>query len=482
MSKPRLQRVVLGLMLVLGVIWLTSDALSLTDAEVSNSGVAAIAEQAEPQGAAHAEPPASHGNQVSGILVAVALILLVAKLGGHIFESFKMPAVLGELVGGILLGNLVLIGLDAFEFLRHEVVLDSLAEIGIIFLLFTIGLESDLRELVKVGLSSLLVATLGVIAPFFLGFFVSRWFLPESATLVHIFIGATLTATSVGITARVLMDIGKLNTDEARIILGAAVIDDVLGLLILAVVSGTISATNAGGTFSASAVLMIVFKALMFFVCAIVMGLFVSPQLFKIASRLRGGGMLLATALVFCFGLSYLAAIIGLAPIVGAFAAGLALDEVHYKDFLDRGEHKIEEVIAPITAFMVPIFFVMMGVKVDLSTLARVDILGFAVVLTIVAVIGKQACALGVLEKGANRTAVGLGMIPRGEVGLIFAGIGASLYLAGERVIVPSVYSAVVFMVIVTTLVTPPLLSWSLARGDRARAALKWTEQDTGSG
>ena len=183
--------------------------------------------------------------------------------------------------------------------------------------------------------------------------------------------------------------------------------------------------------------------------------------------------MLLATALVFCFGLSYLAAIIGLAPIVGAFAAGLALDEVHYKDFLDRGEHKIEEVIAPITAFMVPIFFVMMGVKVDLSTLARVDILGFAVVLTIVAVIGKQACALGVLERGANRTAVGLGMIPRGEVGLIFAGIGASLYLAGERVIVPSVYSAVVFMVIVTTLVTPPLLSWSLARGDRTRAALK---------
>jgi Kef-type K+ transport system membrane component KefB len=198
-------------------------------------------------------------------------------------------------------------------------------------------------------------------------------------------------------------------------------------------------------------------------------GIYVSPRLFKIASKLRGSGLLLATALIICFGLAYFAAIIGLAPIVGAFAAGLALEEVHYKDFLDRGEHRIEEAIEPLTSFLVPIFFVLMGIKVDLSTMARFDILGFAVALTVVAVIGKQACALGVLERGANRTAVGLGMIPRGEVGLIFAGIGASLYLAGERVIAPPVYSAVVFMVIVTTLVTPPLLSWSLARGDRAR-------------
>ena len=426
-------------------------------------------------------PEASGGHEVSLILLAVALILLVAKLGGHVFESLGMPAVLGELVGGILLGNLTLLGLDWFEFLRHDMALEILAEIGIIFLLFTIGLESKLSELLRVGLSSVLVATLGVIVPFFLGFFVSQWFLPEAATLVHVFIGATLCATSVGITGRVLRDIGKLDTDEARIILGAAVIDDVLGLIILAVVTGSISAANAGTTFSADAIVLILFKALMFFVGAVVIGLFVSPHLFRIASRLRGSGMLLAAALIFCFGLSSLAAIIGLAPIVGAFAAGLALDEIHYQDFLDRGEHRIEHVIEPITSFMVPIFFVLMGIKVDLSTLARGDILGFAAVLTLVAVIGKQICGLGVLVPGANRVAVGLGMIPRGEVGLIFAGIGASLVLAGEPVIAPPIYSAVVFMVIVTTLVTPPVLAWSLARGDRGENAT-WADQDPESG
>ena len=389
---------------------------------------------------------------------------------------------MGELVGGIVLGNLTLIGLDFFEFLRHEVVLDSLAEIGIIFLLFMIGLESELRELAKVGLSATLAAVLGIVAPFFLGFFVSKWFLPEAHVLVYVFIGATLCATSVGITARVLRDIGKLNTPEARIILGAAVIDDVLGLMILAVVTGAISAANAGGSFEPSSIWLILLKALLFFVGAILVGVYVSPRLFKIASKLRGSGLLLATALIICFGLAYFAAIIGLAPIVGAFAAGLALEEVHYKDFLERGEHGLVEAIEPLTSFLVPIFFVLMGINVDLSTMAHFDILGFAVALTVVAVIGKQVCALGVLERGANRMAVGLGMIPRGEVGLIFAGIGASLYLAGERVIAPPVYSAVVFMVIVTTLVTPPLLSWSLARGDRARPAHEGAESATKPG
>ena len=461
MRKPFLGLPILALLTIVGVAWLAAGA----------PGVAGAAEGA-----------VSHGPDLTRILLGVSLILLTAKLGGHVFETWGMPAVLGELVGGILLGNLTLIGLDFFEFLRHEVVLDSLAEIGIIFLLFMIGLESELRELAKVGLSATLAAVLGVVAPFFLGFFVSKWFLPEAHVLVHVFIGATLCATSVGITARVLRDIGKLSTPEARIILGAAVIDDVLGLIILAVVTGAISAANAGGSFEPSSIGLILLKALLFFLGAILVGLYVSPRLFKLASKLRGSWLLLATALIICFGLAYFAAIIGLAPIVGAFAAGLALEEVHYKDFLERGEHRLEEAIEPLTSFLVPIFFVLMGIKVDLSTMARFDILGFAVALTVVAVIGKQACALGVLERGANRTAVGLGMIPRGEVGLIFAGIGASLYLAGERVIAPPVYSAVVFMVIVTTLVTPPLLSWSLARGDRARPVHEGTGSATKPG
>jgi len=450
-------RTLLSLVALLGILWLSPVAL------------------------AAAEPGGSNAHEVSRILLAVALILLVAKLGGHLFESFKMPAVLGELVGGIALGNLTLVGLDVFEFLRHQPALDILAEIGIIFLLFSIGLESELRAMLRLGSSSLLVATLGVVVPFFLGIGVSRWFLPDADALVHIFIGATLCATSVGITARVLKDLGKINTDESRIILGAAVIDDVLGLIILAVVTGAIAAVNAGGSFSAGSIPLILLKAVMFFVCAILMGIFVSPRLFRIASRLRGTGMLLSAALIFCFGLSYLASIIGLAPIVGAFAAGLALEEVHYRDFLDRGEHGLDEAIEPIASFMVPIFFVLMGIRVDLSTLAGGDVLGFAVVLTLAAVLGKQVCALGVLKPGANRIAVGLGMIPRGEVGLIFAGIGASLVLAGAPVIAPPVYSAVVFMVIVTTLVTPPILAWSLARGEPAGPAEVWTDQDTES-
>jgi Kef-type K+ transport system membrane component KefB len=162
--------------------------------------------------------------------------------------------------------------------------------------------------------------------------------------------------------------------------------------------------------------------------------------------------------------LAYLAGAIGLAPIVGAFAAGLILDEVHYKDFVDRGEHTIEEMLQPITTFLVPIFFVLMGIRVDLSTFGHLNILGFAAVLTLVAIIGKQVCGLAVAERGLNRLAVGLGMIPRGEVGLIFAGIGMTLRLNGEQVVSVPTFSAVVIMVIVTTLVTPPVLKWALTR------------------
>jgi len=181
------------------------------------------------------------------VLIGLAAMLLVAKLGGEIFERLKQPAVLGELIGGMLIGNLALIGFTAVNSLKTNTIIGAIAEIGVIILLFEVGLESDLKEMIEVGWSSLLVALLGVVAPFFLGWGVSAYFLPEESRLVHIFIGATLCATSVGITARVFKDIGKLSTREARIILGAAVIDDVLGLLILAVVSGAIRAAAAKG-------------------------------------------------------------------------------------------------------------------------------------------------------------------------------------------------------------------------------------------
>jgi Kef-type K+ transport system membrane component KefB len=179
--------------------------------------------------------------------------------------------------------------------------------------------------------------------------------------------------------------------------------------------------------------------------------------------------MLLTTSLCFCFFLSFLASQIELAAIVGAFAAGLILDPVHYSNFRERGEHSIEELLHPISSFLVPIFFVLMGVRVDLRTFADSSILGFALILTAVAILSKQACALAVVERGLDRLSVGIGMIPRGEVGLIFASIGASLMLGGSPVISSSTYSAVVIMVILTTLVTPPLLKVSLARGDRRK-------------
>ena len=338
-------------------------------------------------------------------------------------------------------------------------------------LLFEVGLESNVQEMLSVGASSLLVAVLGVIAPFFIGWGVSAWLLPDEELLVHLFIGATLCATSVGITARVLADLGKIATREAKIILGAAVIDDVLGLVILAVVSGVITAANVGGQLATMEIVFIIVKAAIFLVGAILLGGWMSPRLFRLASKLRIKGMLLTVALLICFGLSYLANVIELAPIVGAFAAGLILDDLHYKDFLDRGDHTVEELIHPINIFLVPVFFVLMGIRVDLSTFAQTGIIGFAIILSIGAIIGKMICALGVVEKGLDRISVAVGMVPRGEVGLIFASIGASLVLHGEPVISTSTFSAVVIMVIVTTLITPPVLKITLARGDQKKAA-----------
>jgi len=401
-----------------------------------------------------------HSGEVLEILVALVVILLSAKLGGDLFERIHQPAVLGELVMGILIGNLHLLGLDIFEPFKNDISLEILAEIGVIILLFEVGLESTVKEMMKVGFVSFMVAVFGVVVPFFLGWGVGYWFLPEESVLVHVFIGATLTATSVGITARVLQDIGKTQTKESRIILGAAVIDDILGLIILAVVTGIISAAAAGtgNGIAASDVLWIVLKAVLFIIGSVVIGVWVLPQYFKFGFQLKAKGVLLSFCLLICFLLAFVAGKIGLAPIVGAYAAGLILEDIHFKDFENKGKHEISELILPIATFLVPIFFVRMGMLVDLTTFANLNILGFAAVLTIAAIIGKQVCALGVFEKGINRTAIGLGMIPRGEVGLIFAGIGARLVLDGHPVIGAGTYSAVVIMVIVTTLVTPPLL------------------------
>ena len=415
------------------------------------------------------EPPAASGHSIDPmLLVGIAVILIVAKLGSELFERINQPAVLGELIAGIVLGNLLLLGFTRAEPLKTDAFIAALAQIGVILLLFEVGLETNLAEMREVGWSSLLVAVAGVIAPFFLGWGVSAYFLPSESRLAHIFIGSVLCATSVGITARVLKDLGKLSTREARIILGAAVIDDVIGLLILAVVVGVVGAANTGVQFSLAGLGWIAAKALVFFCAAFAIGHYAVPPIFRAAGWLKTRGVLLPIAIAFCFCLSWMAAKVGLAPIVGAFAAGLVLEEVHFKPFLER-ERNLQELLLPVTTLFVPIFFVLMGMRVDLRAFTNPTILNFAIFLTIAAIVGKQICSLAVAERGLNRLAIGLGMIPRGEVGLIVAGIGATLMLpnsAGinEPVVDSVTFSAVVIMVFVTTLVTPPALKRALAR------------------
>jgi Kef-type K+ transport system membrane component KefB len=403
-------------------------------------------------------------------LLWLAVILLAAQVGGHFAAKIGQPAVLGELVAGVLIGNAHLAGIGLFTPLATEPSIDLLARLGVLLLLFEVGLESTVSEMLRVGGSSVLVATLGVVTPFALGWMAGAWLIPDSGIYVHIFLGATLSATSVGITARVLKDLGRSRSTEARIILGAAVVDDVMGLVILAVVTGLVASAANGGTLNLSQVVAPIVKATVFLVGALVIGALASRRLFPLAARLGSRGVLLAFGLSFCFLLAWLADWMGLAPIVGAFAAGLLLEDTHYQEFVNRGERGLEELIHPITSFLAPVFFVLMGIRTDLGSLFQPQPLALGLALVVAAVAGKQACSLGVLGRGIDRLSVGIGMIPRGEVGLIFANVGHELRVNGEPVVSAALFSAVVVMVIVTTLITPPLLKWSFGRKRAWRA------------
>jgi Kef-type K+ transport system membrane component KefB len=414
-------------------------------------------------GSAAASPNAHE--TVVPLLLGLSIILGTAKVFGWLATRIGQPAVLGELVVGILLGNLTLAGFRGLEWLRGDPTLAILAELGVIVLLFEVGLESTVDQMRRVGASAFLVALIGVITPFALGWLAGAWLLPGHSPYVHVFLGAVLTATSVGITARVLRDLNATHTTEARIILGAAVIDDVLGLVILAVVSGMITAANQGAAgVSIPAIAWISAKALGFLAAAIFLGVLLAPRLLRLAARIRVPGILLTSGLLFCFLLSYLAARADLAPIVGAFAAGLILEGSYFERFEEVRDRNLESLLHPISTLLVPIFFVLTGMQVELNSFANPRILTLAAVLTMAAWAGKQLCSIGALERGIDRLTIGLGMVPRGEVGLIFASIGATLTVGGERIITPATYAAVVIMVIVTTLVTPPALQWSLGR------------------
>jgi Kef-type K+ transport system membrane component KefB len=412
----------------------------------------------------------AHGQEaIPVVLLTLAFVLVAAKLAGELLERLGQPAVLGELLVGIVLGNAVLFGGPDTSSLVSNETFTVLAELGAALLLFHVGLESTPKEMLAVGGTAARVAVVGVITPMLLGFGVGKLARPDESWMLHAFLGAMLAATSVGITARVLKDAGALRSGFARIILGAAVIDDVLGLLVLAVVSGIIRAAATGDALSASAILMIIVKAFVFLVGALFIGSFLSPRLFRGALALRSRGVVLSLSLGFCFLLSYLALRAGLAPIVGAFAAGLVLEEVHFEGQVQRGEPPLHESLGPLIALLVPVFFVRMGMLVDVRSFASASVLGFAALLTVAAILGKLACAVAT-PKGMSGLTVGLGMMPRGEVGLIFAGIGAQLMLGGRPVIDAGTYAAAVFMVVATTMATPPLLLWSMRRSPSAAA------------
>lgn len=432
---------------------------------------------------------AGHGSGFAMTFLWIAVILIVAKLASLI-ERWGQPAVLGELVIGVILGNLTLLGLHIFEPIKHNEIITFLSELGVVILLFQVGLESNIQEMRKVGVPAFLVAILGVVIPFVSGtWFVGPWLLPGLDSTAYLFLGAALTATSVGITARVFQDLGKLKMKEAQIVLGAAVIDDVLGLIILAVVS----AIATLGAASLGMIGVITAKAVLFLVGAIVLGQLCAKWVSKLFSMINTGVAMKFT-LVIAFGLifAYLADLIGLASIVGAFAAGLVLDPVHFKYFKDphvvndiknaikdlseedrkkvshamnhHSHRHIEDLIEPVGHLLVPIFFVVTGMAVDMSTLFDTSVLMVALALTIVAILGKFISGY-VAGKGVNKALIGFGMVPRGEVGLIFASIGKGLGVVSD-----SVFSVIVIMVILTTLLTPPVLTWLLKRQDKAAA------------
>lgn len=446
----------------------------------------------------------SHHDPIAPVIFGVTLILAAALVGRYVARQLGQASVLGELVMGVLLGNLLYVaGYDLMAVLREGTALMDMADLtlggatweqaaitvmgadagppflamlrghqgdeylqvahavdifsryGVIFLLFHVGLDTCIADLRRVGMDSLRVALLGVLVPFVLGFAAAWLVEPERSHAEHMFLGAALAATSIGITARVLQDLGQQNSSEASVILGAAVIDDVLGLVLLAVVSGIVVTDSV----HLPEILRTVLLAGLFIVAVLLLGPYIIRLLIVMLRHLDEMEAKIFISFLFVMILAWLANLMGLATIVGAFAAGLLIMESHFSQWQNHSgvSYRIKDLFAPLEAILVPIFFVLMGIQVKLETFLDWQVVALAALLTIVAVAGKLVAGLGVGDKRMSRLAVGIGMMPRGEVGLVFASIGKSLEVIGD-----GTFSAIVLMVMITTLMTPPLLGLAL--------------------
>ncbi|HEV2289507.1 MAG TPA: cation:proton antiporter [Candidatus Acidoferrales bacterium] len=455
-------------------------------------------------------PEASPGDPIAPILLTVVFIVFAAFLGGLAMRRLGQPAVLGELLVGMLVANLAYafhrpiltvlregpVILDVVNFaLTHSVTLqqaaqqllphvessrriieilggsagiaavavyqfvDQLARIAVILLLFLVGLETSLHEMKRLGLLSLAVASVGIVCSWSLSFAVIRWIQPDAGFTANLFIGAIFTATSVAISARVFRDIGVTHRPEARIVLGAAVIDDILGLIILAAASALVVKGFVSPVFIAGVTL----RAAGFLIACIALGLWITPIALRRLARYRIPNLYLLFGLGLAFVFAWLANRIGLATIVGAFAAGLVLEDF-FKDKAAEG-HLLREILSPLEALIVPIYFVLMGMQVKIETFARPTTLWLTAGLAVAAILGKLAAG-AVCVRRVRWLAVGVAMIPRGEVELIFASIGRSLGVVND-----ATFSAVVAVVMITTFIAPPLLKLALRDGSHRAAA-----------
>jgi Kef-type K+ transport system membrane component KefB len=384
------------------------------------------------------------------ILLTLFIMLAAAKFMAELFERLRQPAVAGEIIAGILIGPSLL------NLAAPSGITSILAEIGVIFLLFNVGLEIKPAAIFKVGKNAAMVAVLGVVLPFFAGWLLMRaW---GGTSVESLFVGTALVATSVGITARVLSALGLLDAPTARIILGAAVIDDILGLLVLAVVS-----SMAAGTVNYLEILTTAALAIGFTIFVAVVAAPVVTRVAPTADRLRSGHGMFILGLVLCLGLSVAATFIGVAAIIGSFLAGMAMAEA------SEDHPNMHRQINGVTEFLVPFFLVNIGMQLRLDVFRSPSVVVLCILVTLVAVATKLfGCGLGAINLGIKRAAqVGMGMVPRGEVGIIVAQIGLSLAVIG-----PELYGVVLFMAVATTLIAPPFLKILYASEPAAQAEI----------